>query len=104
MTQRSDPVDRTRELLGVALRVAAAEGWRTLTRERIALQAGVSPGLVSARLGTMEALRRSVMRAAVRERVVPVVAEGLALRDPHAMKADDQLRALAAAWVGGARG
>ena len=100
MTSRSDPVDRTRELLGVALHLAAADGWRALTRESIAQAAGVSPGLVSARLGTMEALRRSVMRAAVRERVVAVVTQGLALRDRQAMKADETLRALAAAWVG----
>lgn len=97
---RSDPADRTRELLGVALHLAAAHGWRSLTRESIALAAGVSPGLVSARLGTMEALRRSVMRAAVRERVVAVVAEGLCARDRQAMRADETLRALAAAWVG----
>lgn len=93
------PADRTRELLAVAVNVAAAHGWRTLTREGIAVAAGVSPGLVSARLGTMDALRRSVMRAAVRERVVAVVAEGLALRDKQACKADEGLRALAAAWV-----
>lgn len=94
------PNDRTRELLAVALRLAAADGWRSLTRESIALAAGVSPGLVSARLGTMEQLRRSVMRAAVTQRCVAVVAQGLAMRDKQALKADAELRALAAAWVG----
>ena len=54
---------------------------------------------MSARLGTMEALRRSVMRAAVRQRVVRIVAEGLVAGDKHAAKADPELKALAAAWV-----
>lgn len=99
MTKRSDPAARTAELLKVALNLAAAEGWRTLTRDRIAVVAGVSPGLVSARLGTMDALKRSVMRAAVRDRVVAVVAEGLLVGDKHARKADSALRELCKAWM-----
>lgn len=57
---------------------------------------------MSARLGTADAIRRSVMRAAVREGTVAVVAEGLALRDKQAMRASPELRAQCAAWVGGA--
>lgn len=91
--------DRTRELLAVALRLAAAQGWQSVTREDIALAAGVSPALVSARLGTMDAMRRSVMRAAVAQRVVAVVAQGLALKDRQAMKADETLRRQAAAYI-----
>lgn len=67
-----------------------------MTRECIAIAAGVSPALVSLRLGTMEALRRSVMRAAVKREVVPVVAEGLAAGDAQAKKASDELKKRAA--------
>ena len=101
MTERLPHPERTADLLTVGLRLAAASGWRTLTREAIARAAGVSPALVSARLGTADAMRRSVMRAAVRERVVRVVAEGLVARHPAALRADGELRALAAAWVRG---
>ena len=101
MTQRQQPIDRTRELLAVALRLAAAQGWRSITRDDIALAAKVSPALVSARLGTMEQMRRSVMRQAVATRCVPVVAQGLAMKDRQAMRADESLRAEAAAWVEG---
>ena len=96
MTKRLDPAVRTAELLTVALRVAATRGWRTMTREDIAAAAQCSAGLVSARLGTMDAMRRSVMRAAVRERVVRVVAEGLAIGDAQARKAPEDLKRLAA--------
>ena len=99
MTQHIDPDIRTAALLDVALRLAAANGWRSLTREAIARAAGVSTGLVSARLGTMTDLRRSVMRAAVQHGTVSVVAEGLAARHPAAMRADPALRDLAATWV-----
>lgn len=91
--------ERAEHLLDVALKLAAADGLQALTRERIATAAGVSPALVSARLGTMDAMRRSVMRRAVQQRVVRVVAEGLVAGDKHAQRADQALRAACAAWV-----
>lgn len=94
--KRLSPALRTAELLNVAVSVAEARGWRVMTRDCIAVAAGVSPALISARLGTMDALRRSVMRAAVRQRVVAVVAEGLAAGDAQARKAPDDLKRLAA--------
>lgn len=99
MTLKLDASARTAGLLDSALALAAAEGWSNLTRDGIARVAGVSNGLVTQRLGTMDAIRRSVMRAAVKQRCVAVVAEGLALRDRQALRADGELRELAAAWV-----
>lgn len=96
---RLDPTVRTEQLLEVALAQATVHGWRGITHDLIATAAGVSRGLVVARLGTMEQIRRSVMRAAVRERCARVVAEGLAAGDKHARKADPALRELAAAYV-----
>ena len=96
---RLSPQARTEHLLDVALKLASADGWHSLTHAKIASAAGVTNGTVVARLGTMEAIRRSVMRAAVKHRCVPVVAEGLVLGNPHARRADDLLREAAAAWV-----
>lgn len=97
--KRLPPSLRTAELLSVAVSVAEVRGWRTMTRDCIAVAAGVSPALISARLGTMEALRRSVMRAAVKHRVVAVVAEGLSIGDAQAQKAPDDLKRLAAEYL-----
>ena len=100
MTQHHLPApDRTAALLATALTLAARTGWRALTRDALASAAGVSPALISARLGTMDTLRRSVMRAAVRARVVSVVAEGLLARHPAALRADAALRAECAQWM-----
>lgn len=79
-------------LLSAALKLAATKGYNRITRDEIAQAAGVSPALVSARLGTMDAMRRSVMRAAIRERVLAVVAQGIVARDKHALAADVELR------------
>ena len=97
---RLDPKERTETLLDAALRLAAADGWQALTRDGIAREAGVSYALVTQRLGTMEQIRRSVMRRAVQQRVVCVVAEGLSRGDRHAGAADDALRAECAALMG----
>lgn len=94
---RMSPKERRAEILAAALRVAVMTGYNRITRDDIAIAAGCSPALVSDALGTMVALRRGVMRAAVAGRVLPVIAQGLALRDPHALRAPPELRALAAA-------
>jgi AcrR family transcriptional regulator len=96
---RLDPKDRTNELLDVALGLAHAHGWRNLTHSAIAQSAGVSPALVVARLGTKQQLLRDVMRRAVARSVVAVVAEGLAVGDKHAKRADPALREKAAQHV-----
>lgn len=95
--KRLPPEARGLILLDVALREAKKHGWANLTREQIATAASVSPALVSARLGTMVNLRRDVMRQAVKLGELRVLAEGLAARDPIAMKAPAEMRQRAAA-------
>lgn len=95
MTRRA----RHDTILAAALRLAVVTGYTKVTRDDIALAAGCSPALVSEIFGTMPATRRSLMRAAVAGRVLPVIAQGLALRDPHALRAPAELRALAAASI-----
>ncbi len=84
--------DRTQSLLAAALRVAERVGWREMTRAQVAAEADCSEGLVTTRLGTMDAMRRSVMRAAIRQRSLAVLAQGLAVRDRHALAAPSDLK------------
>jgi hypothetical protein len=84
------------EILAAAVRLACDVGYTHVTRDAIALAAGCSPALVSEMFGTMCATRRVIMRAAVANHVLPVIAQGLALRDPHALRAPAELRVLAA--------
>lgn len=98
---RKKPDARRAEILDGALAVAAAEGLRNTTRDLIAARVGISPALVSMHFSTMEQLRRAVMRAAVEREVLSIVAEGLAARDPHALKAPEELKQRAAASLTG---
>lgn len=85
------------EILEAALKLARQDGYRDVTRERIATAAGVSPALVSVRLGTMIQLRRRLMRYAIKRACLPVIAQGLAARDGQALKAPAELKNLALA-------
>lgn len=100
MTQQRMPKgERRAEILKAALELAESKGVDKITQADVAKRAGVTHPLVIHYFGTVTQLRRDVMRAAVKQRIVSVVARGIALRDPHALKADDQLRALAAAYL-----
>lgn len=97
--KRLSPEARGGLLLDVAIELAKAHGLARITREQIATQAEVSPGLVSARLGTMEAMRRTIMRNAITREILPIIAEGIATRDRFALEAPEELRQRAAAHM-----
>lgn len=93
---RLKPDDRKMRILRAALVVANREGgWSTLTRQSVALEAGCAEGLVSKYFGTMTEFKRTIMRAAVQNRLLSVVAQGLACGDKHAQKADPELKSKA---------
>lgn len=98
-TTRLQPEVRKTQLLDVALRLATQKGLASLRRDQIAQAAGVSPGLVTERLGTMIEMRRAIMRAAVKSEVLPLIAEGIVCKDRTALKAPAALRARALAAI-----
>lgn len=96
---RMSPRARRDEILAAAVRLAETYGYTRITRDDIAVAAAVSPATVSAALGTMTQLRRHVIRSAIANEVLSVIAQGLALRDPHAMRAPEALRIAAAGSI-----
>lgn len=97
---RLKPQDRKAEILTAAIKVAGRPGgWSTLTRESVANEAGCAVGLVSRYFGTMACFKRAIMRAAVNDRDLSIIAQGLATRDVNAIKADADLKAQALATL-----
>ena len=94
-----DAAQRRADILAAALRASECHGYSRLTLQQIADTAGVSKPLPLHYFGTMTKLRRCIMREAVRVRNVALVAQGLALKDPHALKAPADLQALARASI-----
>jgi AcrR family transcriptional regulator len=91
--------DRTEEILKATTELADRHGLAGITREMIANRLGISTGLINSHYGTMQQLRRAVMRRAVQGRNLKLIAEGLVLNDPVARKAPDELRKAAAAAI-----
>ena len=83
---------RKAQILQVALALCETGNFARLTRDQIAKKAGIPASLITYHFGTMPSLRRAIMREAVRVECLPVIAQGLALRDAHALKAPEELR------------
>lgn len=107
----TDPRNTARDaaILDVAGRLALEHGYRNVTRDMIAAAAGVASGTVSNYGGerftnggvptgsAMARIRHALMRRAVETGDLPIVAQGLANRDPIALDAPEQLRMAAMA-------
>lgn len=89
---RVRPATLREDMIAAALKVARVRGWQTMTRDQIAHEAGCSTGQVTTVLGTMPQLRRTVMRAAVQRKDLPVIAQGLVAQDPNAKAAPLELK------------
>ncbi len=97
---RLKPKDRKLQILDAMLAEAEATGYTRVTREAIATRAACSPNLVSNYFKTMPQLRRTLMRNAVRQERLKIIAEGVVLKDPHALEAPEELRKRALAAAG----
>jgi AcrR family transcriptional regulator len=81
-----------RDIILRAAIAAAREpgGWPKLTRRNIAKRAGCSDALVSHRLGDMKTVRRVIMRVAIKDEIVEIIAQSVAAHDgyciPKALK------------------
>lgn len=84
--------ERIAQILKAALELAKRRGYNCITRDEIAERAGVPSSLIAYHCGTMDNLRRDLMREAIRTECLPVIAQGLAVRDRHALKAPEDLR------------
>jgi DNA-binding transcriptional regulator YbjK len=93
---RANPGLRKDQILNVAIGLAKEQGYHKITRDGVADAAGVSMGLVTRYFGTMKQLKKAVMRAAVKQAIPEIVAQGLANGDDHAKKAPAELKAQAA--------
>jgi AcrR family transcriptional regulator len=94
-----EPGDRKRQLVTTATQLAERTGYQKVTRESLAKRARCSEALITFHFGSMDRLRTAMMRHAVENSILPVIAQGLAANDPHAKKAPEDLkrRALLAA-------
>lgn len=92
MKRRLDPKDRRAEILQAALDVAEKVGCKQLTRIQVAQKARCAESLVSSYFGTMIQFKRIVMRAAIKNERLKIIAYGIVEKDKHALKASPDLK------------
>lgn len=89
----SDKVEeRNRRILDAALALAGERGYKNVTRDDVAAVAGVATGSVNNAYGTMAALRDAIMAEAVSQKLLAIVAQGLADAHPAARSAPPELK------------
>ena len=93
--RRMSPAARYDEIISAAVRRSIDLGYNKISREDVALAAHCSPALVSQYLGTLTHMRRQIMRAAVTNEVLEVIAQGIVMGDKHAMRALESIRRMA---------
>ena len=79
-------------VLAAAINLATRDGFSNITRDGVAKQAGVGAGTVNLYYGTVPQLKRDVMRTAIKQKLLPIIAQGIAARDPRALRAPDDLK------------
>ena len=86
---------RRSQMVAAALSLAREHGYDRVTSPMVADAVGLSKASVMHRFGTMDEMRRAVMREAVKTGDALVVAQGLAARDDIAVNAPENVRAAA---------
>lgn len=89
--------DRDGRILNAAIQLAKTDGYQWITRDAVAEIAGVAPATVNTAYGTMPALKRAVLQAAIEGSILEIVAQGMADRHPIVMEAPEGVRRAAAA-------
>lgn len=86
-------------VLCAALDLSLKVGYQKLIRDEVANAAGVSGALVNKYFGTIEKLKREVIRAAIQREIIEIVAQGLGMRDPDVLRAPEEIKQKAYAFL-----
>lgn len=79
MSRTRKPAEiRKEEIIAITLRLCQINGIKSVTRKQIAEAAGVAEGLVSHHFSSMKQLQRDIVRHAVKNRDIRVVAQCVA--------------------------
>lgn len=82
LRKRKDPIVRRDEILNIAIKLAIKVGYKAITREMIADTINVSPGLITRYFGTVRKLKREIMKTAIEQENLIIIAQGLSVQDP----------------------
>lgn len=93
---RLPPETRRNEIFNVIVRVAIERDYRVMTRDDIATAAGITPPLVTAYFGSMDDIRKMIVSHGIHARILPLIGQAMAARDPQVKRLDHETKLAAA--------
>lgn len=99
MKRRFKPAVRKEQIIKAALELAHEHRFDHVSRNMIADKVGVAGPTVQYHFGTMQQLRRALMREALKLEDLKILAQIIAARDPYADKIPSDLKARALATL-----
>ena len=79
-------------ILKAAIKIASSQNFKAIPRDAVASLAKVANGAVNYHFGTVTGLKSEVMKHAVENEILTVIAEGLVDNHPVALTATAQLK------------
>ncbi len=83
---------RKQQIIDAAIAEAEIVGFDKIQRADVAKRASIGDGTVNLHFGTMQKLKRSVMRHAVKSSNLKIIAQGLVAKDAQALKVADDVK------------
>lgn len=90
--KRKKPEVRRELILEAAIALAKKEGYHRITRDAVARRAEISSALIATYYPRMVHLKTAVLDAAIDREIVEIVAQGLSLGVPRALRIGEGLR------------
>lgn len=91
--------NRDERIINAAVSLAKINGYQWITRDEVARVAGVGTGTINSAYGGMVELKRAVLRHAVENEIVEIIAQGLADKHPIVAGISDELRSRVAVHI-----
>lgn len=92
MRSRKSPVERKIEILTSAIDLSKEVGYSHITRDDVAKRAGVSYGLINHYFKSIDRLRKLVLKTAIDEEMVEIIAQGMVRKDPLAKRITSKMK------------
>lgn len=92
MNNRFKPEVRREQILQAAMLLASQHWYNTLTRSMVADAAQCSEATVSHYFGTMNQLRKYIMRHAVKNGLLKIIGQGVVHNDPIALRVSEEIQ------------
>ncbi len=92
---RMQPKERAESIIKASIEMAIKDGYRQLKRDAVAEAAGVAYSMVNYVFSDIRTLQDEVLRYAIENDIIAIVAQGLVNNDPIAKGAPEAVKARA---------